>query len=92
MDSTIKHDERASYLTRDAILKLLSDAEVGSVSTAETEAALSLGDEYLDLERLEDGVQRVGSSPVPMGRALPRSAVQADTWTRILAQLPSARG
>ena len=36
----MKSDERAGYVTRDAILKLLSDAEVGSVSTAETAPSL----------------------------------------------------
>jgi hypothetical protein len=61
------------------------------VSTAETAASLSTGDEYLDLEHIEDGVQRAGSSPVPMGRVLPRKAVHADTWTKILAQLTPTR-
>jgi hypothetical protein len=87
MESIMRSDERTAYVTRDAIMKLLSDAEVGSVSTAETEAAFSPGDEYLDLEGLEHGVQRAGGTPVPIGRALPRQAVHAETWTKILALL-----
>ena len=89
----LDNEERRAHrlLTRDAILKLLSDAEVSSVSTAETEVRLWPGDEYLDLERLDDGVQRAGTSPVSMGRALPRHAVRAETWTKILAQLTPAR-
>ena len=44
--------QRSQYVTRDSILKLLSDDEVASVSTAETAARLTDGDEYLDLEHL----------------------------------------
>jgi hypothetical protein len=41
----------------------------------------------LDLERLEQGVQRAqGTKPV-MGRVLPRKGVHDATWTKILAQL-----
>jgi hypothetical protein len=76
-----------SYATRESILNLLSDDEVASVSTAETAPGLSDADEYLDLERLEQGVQRAqGTKPV-MGRVLPRKGVHDATWTKILAQL-----
>jgi hypothetical protein len=30
------NDDRSAYITRDSVLKLLSDAEVSSVSNAET--------------------------------------------------------
>jgi hypothetical protein len=92
MDSIKKSDERASYLTRDAVLKLLSDAEVGRVSTAETAASLAAGDEYLDLEGLDHGIQRAAGAPLPMGRVLPRKAVHADTWSKIVALLTTPRG
>jgi hypothetical protein len=83
----MKNDERAAYLTRDNILKLLSDNEVAAVSLAETAARLEAGDEYLDLEHLDQGVLRGGAAATPMGRVLPKKAVQAETWSKILAQL-----
>jgi hypothetical protein len=48
---------RATCLTRDTMLKLLSDEEVARISTAETMPALSDGAEYLDLENFDRGVQ-----------------------------------
>jgi len=68
-------------------MNLLSDEEVARVSTAETAARLLDGDEYLDLEQLGDGVRHAQSTPTPMGRVLPRSAVHQDTWNKILSQL-----
>ena len=82
-------DDRSAYVTRESILKLLSDDEVAKVSTAETAASLETGDEYLDLEHLDRGVLRGGGATIPMGRVLPRKAVHAGTWTKILAQLAS---
>lgn len=79
---------KAELLTRDAILMILSDDEVASVSTSETAISLSDGTEYLDLEQLEHGVQKAGKGAVTiMGRILPRKAVHEKTWTRILAEL-----
>jgi hypothetical protein len=83
--------QRSQYITRDHILKLLSDDEVASVSAAETAARLTDGDEYLDLERLEGGVRQAPGTTAPMGRILAKKAVREDTWKRILAQLPTAR-
>jgi hypothetical protein len=76
-----------AYVTRDSVLKLLSDDEVARVSTAETAARLADGDEYLDLEHLDQGVRRADGTATPMGRVLPRKAVHADTWSKILMQL-----
>ena len=83
----MKNDKRSEYVTRDNILKTLSDDEVTSVSNAETEARLLDGDEYLDLEQLNRGVQRTFRTTTPMGRVLPRKAVHENTWRKILAQL-----
>jgi hypothetical protein len=83
--------QRSQYVTRDSILKLLSDDEVASVSTAETAARLTDGDEYLDLEQLDRGVRQAPAASTPMGRVLAKKAVREDTWKRILAQLPTAR-
>lgn len=79
---------RADYVSRDTILRLLSDAETAEVSTAETASGLSEGDEYIDLEHLDQGVRRSDpDAKVIMGHVVPRSAVSAATWARILAQL-----
>ncbi len=78
---------RDEYLARDSILKLLSDDEIAKVSVAETAASLSEGDEYLDLEKPGEGVQRADGIVVPIGRVLPKKAVHADTWRQLLAEL-----
>ena len=90
-DAQLKNDKRTEYATRDSILKLLSDHEVARVSTAETAAHLSDGDEYLDLEQLGQGVQRARGTATPMGRVLPKKAVHANTWSKILTQLAAPR-
>ena len=82
----MNQDKRSDYETRERILKLISDDEIASVSTAET-GRLSPGDEYLDLEHLEQGVQRADGTATPIGRVLPRKAVQEATWSKILTQL-----
>jgi len=87
----MSNDEKAAYVTRETILKLLTNDEVAKVSTAETAARLPSGDEYLDLEHLELGVQRAGGTATPMGRVLPKNAVHANTWGKIVAQLPTQR-
>ena len=79
---------RSEYVTRDQILKLLSDDEVARVSTAETAAQLDEGDEYVDLEAPERGVRKaLKTSSTPMGRVLPRKAVRDKTWQDIVVLL-----
>jgi hypothetical protein len=84
----MKTDNRRTYLTRESILKLLSDDEIAKVSTAETAPCLCAGDEFVDLEHLDDGVRRAGSAIAPMGRLLPKKAVHEATWAKIVTQLP----
>lgn len=79
-------EARTDYLTRDGIMKLLSDDEIAGVSTAEG-AVLLDGEEYVDLEQIGRGVQRASGLNAPIGGALPRRAVQDGTWTKILHQL-----
>lgn len=79
--------ERTRYVTRDEILKLLSDDEVARVSTAETALGLATGDDYLDLEQLDQGVQRASGALAGMGNLLPKKAVQETTWSKILMRL-----
>ena len=81
--------KRAAYVTRDTILMLLSDEENSKVSTAEAASRLTQGEEYLDLEHLDQGVQRAkaATAKATMGHILPRSAVSDETWSKILAHL-----
>jgi len=88
----MKNEKRKDYITREMVLKLLSDNEVGAVATAETAAHLTDGDEFIDLENFERGVQRAPQSTTPMGRVLPRKSVPAGTWGKIVAQLPARAG
>jgi len=81
--------KRAEQVERDTILHLLSDDENAKVSTAEAAFRLAEGAEYLDLEHLDQGVQRANAATAKatMGHVLPRSAVRDETWNKILAQL-----
>jgi len=85
----MKNSPRNTYITRESVLMLLSDDEVAAVATAETAAHLSGGDEYLDMEHLDQGVQRAEGEKSPMGRVLPKKAVHENTWKKIVKQLPS---
>ncbi len=85
----MKTNNQNDYLTREKILLLLSDDEVASVATAETAAELSVGDEFIDLNKLDLGVQRGPGSKTPMGHVLPKRSVQIGTWSKIVAQLPN---
>jgi hypothetical protein len=89
---TMKNDNRSQYVTRESILLLLSDDEVAAVATAETATRLPDGDEYLDMEQLDQGVQRAHQEKTPMGRVLPKKSVHEDTWQKILKQLPAPSG
>jgi hypothetical protein len=78
-------------LNRKAILKLLTDAEVSKVSPAEGEQRLVEGDEYIDLEDLESGVQLVQATRrTAPGHALPRSAASEGTWAKIVRAVASS--
>jgi len=74
-------EAKTPYLTRESVLKDLSDEEVASVSTAEATSHLSNGDEYLDLDHLEKGIRR------DQGHVLPKKAVHEQTWRKIMGQL-----
>jgi hypothetical protein len=87
-ETAMQTQKRTDYVTRDEILKLLSDNEVARVSSAETAGALMDGDEYLDLEQLTQGVRRVKGTVKPIGRVLAKKAVQEATWSKIVTKLP----
>jgi len=80
-------EAKTPYLTRESVLKDLSDEEVASVSTAEATSHLSNGDEYLDLDHLEKGIRRAQGITPPMGHVLPKKAVHEQTWRKIMGQL-----
>lgn len=83
-----KNASRSEYVTRDTILKLLSDEETARVCNAETAPQLMEGDEYVDLGTPERGVRKATASVVTtMGEVLPRKAVHDKTWRQILALL-----
>ena len=81
---------QAEFKARDRILEMLSDTEMAKVSSAETESSLDEGEEYLDLEHLEQGVKQADGVNSPMGHVLPRRAVHEKTWSQILTQLPQS--
>jgi hypothetical protein len=87
----MKFVQQKQFITRESILKLLTDAETSSVSRAETSERLGDGDEYIDLKNLDRGVRRAGSMLTPMGRVLPRKAVAESTWLKIVEQLQTLR-
>lgn len=70
---------------------LLSDDEVARVCTAETAARPFEGEEYLDLDALDQGVRSALGTLPNMSRLLFRSAVSRGTWNKILDQLAALR-
>ena len=85
----MKRDKRIEYVTRDSVMKLLSDDEIARISTAESAGRLSPGDEYLDLEHLGLGVLRTDGQAISIENTLSKKTVKKDTWTAILAMLAS---
>jgi len=83
----MKTEARTEYITRDTIMKLLSDDEIARVATAETAAQLNVGDEYVDLTAPDGGVKKATVKSAPMGTVLPRKAVLDKTWKDIVILL-----
>jgi hypothetical protein len=86
----MNNDLRTENTARREVLKLLSDGEIASASTAEATIRLLDGEEYLDLERLDQGVLRATKAALTMRDVLPRRTVHKDTWSKILALLGQA--
>lgn len=89
----MNNEKRSEYFTRDGIMALLSDDEIAKVTAAESATSLADGDEYIDLEQLDQGVRTVvgGAIPLTVGRAIAKKAVQGRTWDKVVAQLASRR-
>ena len=80
-------DQGNNEATRDTILKLIAVDRAANVTHAKPIPLLSDGDEYVDLEQLNHGVQRATGEATTMGRVLQRKSVQESTWGRILTHL-----
>lgn len=78
-----------AYLTREKILNLLSDDEVAAVCTAEIADQLADGDEFIDLNAFDLGVERGPQGKILMGHVLPKKSVHTGTWGKIVAKLPA---
>ncbi len=83
------NEQRSNLFSREHILKLLSDEEIAEVSTAESAPRLLAGDEYIDLDELDKGVQRADGARVMMGHVLPKKAIHQATWAKVLTELES---
>ncbi|MEO8550775.1 MAG: hypothetical protein ABI678_12405 [Kofleriaceae bacterium] len=72
-------------VTREAILNLLTDAEVANVSRDEGQPRLARGDEFVDLERIDLGIQKSKFSPlVELDTAVAHGSVSDATWAKIV--------
>ena len=79
-------EAKNSNLTREAILDLLTDAEIAKVSRAEGEVRLVEGDHYIDLDDPSSGVHQVqAKTTFAPKRALPQSAVSDASWAKIVS-------
>jgi hypothetical protein len=62
------------------------------VSITEKAAKHSDGDEYVDLDQPDRGVQRALGATIKMGGVLPRKSVHEKMWSEILTQLELRHG
>jgi hypothetical protein len=74
---------KQQYLTREHILKLLSDSEIASLSRAEDAISLAKGELYIDLEHPLKVCTAGEHFPKP-GHVLPKTAVHESTWNKIV--------
>lgn len=78
-------------VTREAILNLLTDAEVANVSRDEGQPRLARGDEFVDLEHLDLGIQKARFSPlVELDTAVAHGSVSDATWAKIVQAVTAA--
>ncbi len=85
--NTDQHAKPAALALREAILGLLSDAETARVSSAEGRNDLAMGDEYVDLQHLDQGIQQAFGPTKHEGNLLPRTAVHETTWQSIKTRM-----
>lgn len=89
----MNNEKRSDLFTRDSVMELLSDDDIARVTAAESATSLVDGDEYIDLEQLDQGIRTVagGTAAIAVGRVIAKKAVQERTWDRVVAQLASRR-
>jgi len=89
----MNNEKRSEYFTRASIMELLSDDEIAKVTADESSTSLVIGDEYIDLEQLDQGVRTVVGRPaaIAVGRVVAKKAIQQGTWDQVVAQLASRR-
>lgn len=69
---------------REAIVNLLGELDVSRVSTAEDASRLPPGEEFVDLDHLDRGIQKVSAGmPASPHTTVPKSAVSPATWKKI---------
>lgn len=83
----VTSDKSNGYVLRDKVLKLLAEAEVVQSSTIETSSALAIGDQFLNLDALEQGPKYSADTQRLTANVLARKAVHEDTWAKILNEL-----
>lgn len=89
----MKHEKHSQRLTRDTIMKLLSDDEAAEVNSGNGPVLLSGGDEYIDLDELKGGVRRALSETTrPARQVVAKSGVKDESWKKIVAELESYAG
>ena len=77
-------------LDKEQVLALLTDEETARVSNVEAGYQLTHGDEYVDLDHLDEGLQHARGTVGSLGTIVTKKSVQHDTWSRIIAGLPAA--
>ena len=86
----MNHNRSTTSARRDDVLALLTDDERRSLAAAPAHR-FAAGDEFLDLEKLDEGVRTAMGTGSPMIGLLPRSALHDATWAKVLTYLQSAR-
>lgn len=87
--NNVTSDKSNGYVLRDKVLKLLADAEVVQVSTVEASSELAIGDQFLNLDALEQGPRYSADAQRPTANVLAKKAVHEETWAKILNELAS---
>lgn len=73
-------------VTRDNLLGILNDEELARVRKPEPAALLLGGDEFIDLNEIDRGVQRAGEAR-RMQDVLSRKAVHENTWRKVVTNM-----
>lgn len=81
----MKTKKEYDFISRESLLKILSDDEASRLRMNEPATQLGDGDEFIDLMEIERGVQRAGE--VNPKDVLPRKALHENTWRKIVTNV-----